>query len=123
MEVSAHCWGWESVPRGGTTCPGEIRLSRLDVEVQEVEHNTMRQVSKGAIIDHYALAGVNHLKSLADQTPPQTVLGTELQGTYLDIIQVRLFHGLKVRDFGGDAPEIVLHSIVGVPTDILQGVG
>jgi hypothetical protein len=75
------------------------------VEVQKIEDNTVRKVTKAAVIHNQSLAGVDHLGLVSIRYMEEAKL------SYLDIVQVLFFHSLKLGNAGRDAIQIMLHSI------------
>lgn len=91
-------------------------MSLFYVQVQQIEHNPMRQISKTTIVDNEAFSSIDHLLR---RSAIYTARGYMHQ-IYLYIVEILLLHGLKVRYPSIYAPQIVFHGIVGIPVLILR---
>lgn len=90
--VAERCIGFVQVLLIRGTSTGEECNTTLDVEVHEVEDDSMRKISKADIVVLDTLTGVDHL----------------------DEIEIILGHRLKVRNLHIDSLEIQLCGLVGV---------
>ena len=82
----------------GCSRTGKIGMPRFDVQIEQIEHDAMAQVAKRAIVDGDPLAGIDHL----------------------DVIQFRFLHRLEMGDLGSHPGEIMLDSVLLIPTDVIR---
>lgn len=75
------------------------------MEIQKIEHYAVRKITEASIVDNQSLAGVNHLYLVSNGS------STKSNCAYLDIVQVLLLHGLKLRDARRDTVQVMLHGI------------
>ena len=70
------------------------------MEIKEVEHDTIREISKSAIVDDQSFPSIYQLHETVSVKAPLAKDNNHRAGTYLDIIQVLLFNCLKVGNLG-----------------------
>lgn len=59
--MNSQFWSNNVSMAGVNTHPNEVGPSRFNVEVQEVENDTVREITKAAVIDDKSLSSIDHL--------------------------------------------------------------
>jgi len=73
-------------------------MSGLDMQIQQVEQNSMCQVAEATIVDNKSFSSVDHL----------------------DPIQICLLHSLEMRNFGIHPVKIMFDSFIFVPPVVVR---
>jgi hypothetical protein len=75
------------------------------VQVQKIEDNTVREVTKAPVVDNQSLASVYHLHLVSIRCMEEAKL------SYLDIVQILFLHGLELGNARRDAVQVMFHGI------------
>ena len=101
-----------------TAYPNKICVPRLNVKIQEIEDDTVRKITETAIVDNQSFPCINHLtfKWALPNIYRRKITGFR---AYLYVIEILFLHGLELRYSGRDSAQVVLDSIIQIPTHIL----
>lgn len=83
----------------GSASATEVRLTALNVKIEQIEDDALGQVAESAIVDNHSLSRVDHL----------------------DVVQVLLLDRLVMRYARVDAVEVIFDCILGRPSDVVRG--